>query len=137
MKIDAPVLRELIIARINRTISYLERFRNSIPKFLIPLKHKFEHPISRLKILSKQLTGLPRTSYFPTDPLPEGGIPEDVNYFDMALNELKTALHYFQLRTENDLFFELADIYLEQKLLKLVTDLEALGKEISPASSAR
>ncbi|MHA1266277.1 MAG: hypothetical protein ACTSRS_13675 [Candidatus Helarchaeota archaeon] len=130
MDFDIPVIKELIRARIIRTIIYLQKYVKELPKYQLQLRHKFQHPILNLEILAKQLSCPLKLSKPSSYPLPEGGIPEDINYFELALNELKTAYQYFKLRPREELFRELEDYYLEQKLLKIIGDLKALQEEL-------
>ena len=128
MALNIGVLKDIIRARLSRTIIYLRRYVKELPNHLIQLRHKFEHPVSELQILVQQLSPILKLENPPAFPLPEGGIPEDVNYFDLALNEMKTALIYFKQRENEEIFKELKDYYLEQKLTKIIQDLEELEK---------
>ena len=128
MTVKGEILKDIIRARLSRTITYLRRFIQDLPKHLIQLRHKFEHPISDLQILIQQLSPFLKLEIPPSFPLPEGGIPEDLNYFDLALNEMKTALIYFKQRENDEIFKEIKDYYLEQKLTKIIQDLENLEK---------
>ncbi|NVM55965.1 MAG: hypothetical protein HWN66_19870 [Candidatus Helarchaeota archaeon] len=128
MALNQEILKDIIRARLSRTIIYLRRFVKELPKHLIHLRHKFEHPLSSLQILVNQLSTPLRLDSLPSIPPPEGGIPEEVNYFDLALNEMKTALLYFKQRDNNGIFKEIQDYYLEQKLTKIIKDLEELEK---------
>lgn len=131
MALNPSVLKDIIRARISRTIIYLQRFMKEVPKYLVNLRHKFDHPLSGLQIILNQLSSPVRLDHQPSFPPPEGGIPEEVNYFDLALNELKTALLYFKQRENDEVFKGLGDYYLEQKLAKIIKELEDLEGEIS------
>lgn len=131
MALERKVLKDIIRARIARTIMYLQRFLKEMPKRLLPMRHKFEHPISGLHILVQQLSPTIKLGNPPSFSPPEGGIPDEINYFDLALNELKTALLYFKQRESDEVFKEIQDYYLEQKLSKIINDLEELKKELS------
>ncbi len=130
MDLDTKVLKDIIRARLARTIVYLQRYSEELPKYLLHLRHKFEHPLKSLQILIRQLSpklSLDKAVHFQ---MPEGGIPEDINYYELALNELKTALIYFQQRKNDEIFKELRNYYLEQKLVKSINDLEDLKESL-------
>ena len=131
MNIDVKNLKEIIRARISRTIIYLQRFIKELPKYLLHLRHKFDHPLSELHILTQQLSPYPKLDPLRAHPLPEGGIPEDISYFEMALNEIKTALLYLKQREIGLVFQEIRDYYLEQKIAKIIKTLEEIAEELS------
>ena len=130
MDLDNEVLKEIIRARLARTIAYLQRFSKGLPRYLLHLRHKFKHPIKSLQILIQQLSPTLRLDNSTRFQMPEGGIPEEVDYFDLASNELRTALIYFQQRKNNKVFEEIQDYYLEQKLTKIISDLEEIRKDL-------
>lgn len=130
MDLDNKVLKEIIRARLARTIAYLQRFSEGLPRYLLHLRHKFEHPIKSLQILIQQLSPTLRLDNSARFQMPEGGIPEEVDYFDLASNELRTALIYFQQRKNNKVFEEIQDYYLEQKLTKIISNLEEIRKDL-------
>jgi hypothetical protein len=124
-------LKEIICARLSRSIIYLRRYSEDLPNYLLPIRHKFEHPLSELHILLQQLSSTPQFKPIPTYLPPKNGIPEDINYFDLALNEIKTALIYYQQRESSESFQDLQDYYLEQKLTQIINQLEEIEKTIA------
>ena len=130
MKLDKENLREIIRARLARTRIYLEKFLKDLPMHLVELRHRLEHPISELYILIQQLLHKIDLTTPPPISLPEGVIPEDINYFDLALNEIKTALLYFKQRDTNEIFEEIQDYYLEQKLSRILKRLKDFKESI-------
>ncbi len=131
MHLNHEILKDIVRVRISRAIIYLQQFVKEIPKYLLKIRHKFEHPISELHILIQQLIPPIKLKNLPSFPFPEGGIADDINYFDFALNELKTALQYFKLREPGEVFTEIQDYYLEQKLAKIVGELEGLKQSLT------
>ncbi|MHA1357428.1 MAG: hypothetical protein ACTSRC_04895 [Candidatus Helarchaeota archaeon] len=123
-------LQEIIRARLSRTKIYLEHYRNALPNHYSNLKNLLAHPISELHILIQYLSNQPYRCNLPFYPLSKGRIPADVSYFELALNEIKTALIYFQQRTIVDLFKEISDFHLEQKVLKVISALEGIKLQI-------
>ncbi|HUX98131.1 MAG TPA: hypothetical protein VMV49_01135 [Candidatus Deferrimicrobium sp.] len=124
-------LREIIRARIARTMIYLERYSKELPNYLMQVRHKLQHPLSDLNILNQELSSPVKLKSFPTPPLPEVGIPEEVNFLDLALNEIKTALKYFKQREFNEPFAEIQDYHFEQRLTRIIQQLEEIQTEIS------
>ncbi|MHA1426824.1 MAG: hypothetical protein ACTSQI_12625 [Candidatus Helarchaeota archaeon] len=100
-------LQEIIRARLSRTKIYLEHYRNALPNHYSNLKNLLAHPISELHILIQYLSNQP-----------------------YRCNEIKTALIYFQQRTIVDLFKEISDFHLEQKVLKVIYALEGIKQQI-------
>ena len=124
-------LKGIIRARISRTITYLQQYLKDLPKYQIQLHHQFEHPISELKILLRELPPRLTLDPYSTTSLPQGGIPEDINYLDLALNEIKTAFLYLKQRENDQVFAEIRDYYLEQKLDKIIQELTEIIKLVS------
>ena len=53
-------------------------------------------------------------------------IKSDINYFELALNEIKTAKQYFIQSKSREIFKEIQAFYLEQKLSKIIKQLEEI-----------
>jgi hypothetical protein len=123
-------LQDIIRGRLSRTMIYLQRYSKELPKYLTHIRNKIEHPISELHILIQQITDQPYRRAVPSYSPPEEGIPDDMDYFALALNEIKTALIYFKQRKGTDLFKELSDYYLEQKISSIIHQLETLQKKL-------
>ncbi|MFX1293669.1 MAG: hypothetical protein ACFFD2_02245 [Promethearchaeota archaeon] len=126
MQFNKKNIREIIQARLSRTQIYLQRYLQELPKYLTNLRHKFEHPLSELHVIVQQLSPRLKPDNAPLYFLPEGGIPEDIDYLELALNEIKTSLLYFKLRKTNEIFEGIRDYYLEQKLSGIIQQLETL-----------
>jgi len=126
MNLDNEDLKEIIIARLSRTLIYLQRYLKEIPKHLIGVQHKFEHLISELNILIQQLSPSLNLDFFSTFLPPKNSLPEDINYFELALNEIKTAKQYFIQSKSREIFKEIQAFYLEQKLSKIIKQLEEI-----------
>ncbi len=124
-------LKEIICARLSRTIIYLRRYSEDLPSYLLSIRHKLEHPLSELHILIQQLSPAPQIKPFPAYYPPKNGIPADINYFDLALNEIKTAFIYYQQRESSESFQDLQDYYFEQKLTHIINQLEEIEKTIA------
>ncbi|MHA1649100.1 MAG: hypothetical protein ACTSYB_02810 [Candidatus Helarchaeota archaeon] len=124
-------LKELIRARLARTKMYLQQYIKELPNYLSPLRHSFEHILSKIHILIQQLSPELKLNdlQFYTSP-PKGGIPDEIDYFDLALNEIKTAFLYFKQRKVENIFKEISDYYLEQKISKIIQELEKLRCQI-------
>ena len=123
-------LQDIILGRLSRTMIYLQRYSKDLPKYLSHIRNTLEHPISELHILIQQITDQPYRHAVPSYSPPEGGIPYDMDYFALALNEIRTALIYFTQRKMSDLFKELSDYYLEQKISSIIHQLEIIQNEL-------
>ncbi len=128
--LDKEKLQDIIRGRLSRTMIYLQRYNKELPKYLSHLRNKLEHPISELHIIIQQITDKPYRRAVPSYSPPEGGVPEDMDYFLLAFNEIKTAFIYFTQRKATDLFKELSDYYLEQKISNIIEQLERIQKEL-------
>ena len=131
MDLDSEEFEEIIYNRLIRTRMYLQEYIKQLPKYLLALRHKFEHPLSELHILIQQLAP---NSQFETDshlmPIKTEFL-QDLNFFDLALNEIKTALKYLEQRENTEFFQEIWKEELERKITHIIQVLESTKKNIS------
>lgn len=124
MDLGLEEFQEIIYTRLVRTKMYLQEYIKHLPRYLMALRHKFEHPLSELHILTQQL--VPESAFendlhlmdIKTD------IPQNLNYFDLALNEIKTALEYIEKRENNQIFQEIWNEELKRKITRIIRALE-------------
>ena len=131
MDLGSEDFKEIILARFIRTKTYLQEYIKQIPTYLMVLRHKFEHPLSELHILTQQL--VPYSEFEVNLHLidSKSGISQDLNYFDLALNEIKTALKYLKKKKNVEVFQEMGNEELDRKITQIIRILEGIKSEIN------
>ena len=131
MDLGSEDFKEIILARFIRTKTYLQEYIKQIPIYLMVLRHKFEHPLSELHILTQQL--VPYSEFEVNLHLidSKSGISQDLNYFNLALNEIKTALKYLKKKKNVEVFQEMGNEELDRKITQIIRILEGIKSEIN------
>jgi hypothetical protein len=122
--------RDLIYAKLIRAKRYLQEYSKEVPRYLMALRHKVDHPLSELHILLQQLSP---DSNFKEDPLftpSKIGISDDLSFLDLALNEIRTILNFLTAKKRESVFRELENYDFEQRLTQIMQSLEKIKKNI-------
>lgn len=131
MDLGSEDFKEVILARFIRTKTYLQEYIKQIPTYLMVLRHKFEHPLSELHILIQQLVPYSKFENNLYLRNSKNGISQDFNYFDLALNEIKTALKYLKKKKNIEVFQEMGNEELDRKITQIIRVLEGIKSEIN------
>jgi len=130
MALGLEELKMIIYTRLIRSKIYLQEYIKQLPGLLISLRHKFEHPLSEIHILIQQLA-----PYFKFEdnlyPIPnKTEISQDLNYFDLTLNEIKTILKYLEKTRNIQIFQEIWNEDLEEKIKQIIQVLENIKNNV-------
>ena len=122
--------RDLFYTKLVRVKKYLQEYRKELPRYLLALRHRLDHPLSEIHILFQQLS---MDSNFEVDalfPPSKIGITADLNFLDLALNEIRTILYFVTEKKSEPIFRGLQNYDLEQKLTQIMQSLEEIKKSI-------
>jgi hypothetical protein len=128
LDLNPDEFRDLIYMKLIRAKRYLQEYSKELPRYLMALRHRVDHPLSELHILLQQLSP---DSNFEEDSLftpSKIGITDDLSFLDLALNEIRTILNFLTEKKREPVFRELQNYDLEQKLAYIIQSLEEVKK---------
>lgn len=131
MNLNIDDFRDFIHSKLSRVKKYLQEYSKELPKYLLALRHKLDHPLSQIHILLQQLA-------MDTDEKVESlftpikiWIGEDLNFLDLALDEIRTILILLTEKKREPIFQGLQNDDLKQRLTQIIQSLEEIKKKVA------